>query len=55
MNAWQLPISSMRVAHYFHQSRRTGRLVKTACGRLVNPGFAIPWCKMKCVYCKRAA
>lgn len=57
--AWQLPISGMHAAyrlHWFEVSESTAVLVRAACGRKFNPGFAerrgsLP----RCSTCARAA
>lgn len=45
--AWQLPVSSHflspgtgRRLHFFEAGERTDLLVRAACGRMFNPGFA---------------
>ncbi len=61
MNSWQLPISSAsptyaRVAHWVHMTPRTTKLWPTACGRMVNPGFASPGRGLiKCAVCRSRA
>lgn len=58
--AWQIPISGQGrhapalVAHWLHVTRRTDRIWPTACGRKMNPGFAISGRGLvKCIACKR--
>lgn len=41
--AWQVPISvENRIAHYFPRIPDTSVMVRAACGRSFNPGFAAP-------------
>ena len=55
---WQVPISGQlktgEVAHLFVRSGKTNVQVRTACGKLVTPGFAKPATKrsVKCKKCE---
>lgn len=47
MSAWPIPISlqgapAQARAHFFPALTRTHQLVRSACGRKSNPGFAAP-------------
>ena len=57
---WQIPISCQHgsngpmMVHRLEINHRTDVLRRTACGRLVNPGFAeIPPLKTPVRYCSR--
>jgi hypothetical protein len=59
MKAWQVPLRDqlpgpgVKVAHWFDRSAKKNKLVATACGQSVNPGFAKPASKRSrnCVTC----
>lgn len=58
---WQVPISlqghaAQARAHFFPAVRRTYQLVRSACGRKFNPGFARPAKRgmHRCCVCREA-